>query len=137
MSMETANQAVEVIAVYAACLQGLKSLTDRIDAPRGTEALWQQMRIQASRLRVWGEQFNIDQDSDGVATLSTKEGVLAYEQLRDYLTDWPVVGKGILEALYGIVEFLVCRRKLEERFGLRFIKSNLKAVSRLSLPRDY
>lgn len=129
--METANQAVEVIAVYAACLQGLKALTDRIDAPRGTEALWQQMRIQASRLRVWGEQFNIDQDSDGVAALQTKEGVQAYEKLRDYLTDWPMVGKGILEALYGIVEFLTNRRKLEERFGLRLLKSSLKSVGTL------
>lgn len=116
--MDPGDTTVAVVAVYSTCLTGLKALTDAVEVPRGTEALWQQMRIQAARLRIWGEQWGMNEYTDcSTGRPASDTELLAYKNLREFLTEWPATGELMEKALYGIVEFLVNKRKLEEKFG--------------------
>lgn len=116
--MDPGDTTVAVIAVYSTCLTGLQALTDTVEVPRGTEALWQQMRIQAARLRIWGEQWGVNEYTDrSTGKPASDTELMAYKSLREFLTEWPATGELMEKALYGIVEFLVNKRRLEEKFG--------------------
>lgn len=116
--MDPGDSTVAIVALFSTTLLGLSSITSCTDPPRGTEVLWQQMRIQCARLRVWGAQWGLEEGTYRGPGVAPKDGdKAAYTKLRRFLTDWPSVGEGIEKALLGAMEFLVARKRLEEKFG--------------------